>query len=291
MRSREATECQRQRFARWTLLALAFLPATVTVLHSQETSPPKAKTPEVIEDNSFFVEEAYNQEERVVQHISGLQYFPSLDKDLLYTFTQEWPLSGRDHQISYTIPLSLYNATHPGGVADILLNYRYQVYDDDEGTGIAPRLSVILPTGNVQSGLGGGATGVQVNIPASKRLSNSFVAHLNAGFTYVPNMKDESVPSQTIKHSLTSFNLGASIIWLTAETYNVMLEYTTTFSSDAFENGTKERSTNVILSPGFRYAINLHALQIVPGIGIPIMMGGAPTRIGIFLYLSFEHPY
>lgn len=291
MRVRDAAHLRRQRFVQWTLLAVVLFPGTITVSYSQETRSPKAKTSEVIEDNSFFVEEAYNQEERVVQHISGLQYFPALDKDLLYTFTQEWPLSGRDHQLSYTIPFSLYNATHPGGVSDIFLNYRYQLFADDEGTAIAPRLSIILPTGKVQSGLGGGATGVQVNIPASKRLSDSFVAHLNAGFTYVPNMKEEPVPSQTIKHSLTSFNFGASIIWLTAESYNLMLEYTTTFSSDVFEHGITERSTTVILSPGFRYAINLNALQIVPGIGIPIIMGSGTARAGIFLYLSFEHPY
>src|SRR5262249_28473234 len=55
-----------------------------------------------IQDNSFLVEEAYNQERGVVQHISGFTYF-SDSKDWAYTFTQEWPVPGLRHQLSYTL--------------------------------------------------------------------------------------------------------------------------------------------------------------------------------------------
>jgi hypothetical protein len=189
-------------------------------------------------------------------------------KDLLYTFTQEWPLGGRDHQPSYTAPISFYSSSHPGGVGDILVNYRYQLVDND----VAPRLSVIFPTGSVQSGLGAGTTGLQVNIPASKRLSQSFVTHVNAGLTYLPDIKGESGSSGTVKHTLTSYNVGASIIWLTAETFNMMLEYTTSFSSDVFENGTNQRASDTIISPGLRWAIDLNSLQIVPGVAVPVML-------------------
>ena len=44
-----------------------------------------------IQDNSFLVEEAYNQEFGVVQHISGFTRFWD-SKDWAYTFTQEWPV-------------------------------------------------------------------------------------------------------------------------------------------------------------------------------------------------------
>ena len=271
------------------LILLCFLTAD-TFLFSQEARAPKEETPEVIEDNSFFVEEAYNQEPGVVQHISNLQYSLTDPKDLLYTFTQEWPLGGRVHQLSYTVPISFYSSVHPGGFGDILINYRYQLVDAGWAD-VAPRLSIIAPTGNVESGLGSGATGIQINIPVSKRLSHSFVGHVNAGLTYLPNMKDESSAFGTIKHTLTSYNIGASVIWLTAETFNVMLEYTSTFSSDAFEDGTKDRATDTIISPGFRWAINLKSLQIVPGIAMPIMLGRGSVRTGVFLYLSFEHPF
>jgi hypothetical protein len=262
-----------------------------TSLYSQETPTPKAASSQAIEDNSFLIEEAYNQDKGVVQHISNLQFSFTQQKELLYTFTQEWPLGGRAHQLSYTVPLSLSSSFHPGGVGDILINYRYQLVDDDGWADVAPRLSVILPTGSVKSGLGAGTTGLQINIAASKRLSESFVTHANAGLTYLPHMKDESGSSGTIKHTLTAYNVGASIIWLTAETFNLMLEYTTTFSSNVFEDGSIDRSTDTIVSPGARWAINLNSLQIVPGIGFPIMLGRGTVKTGVFIYLSFEHPF
>src|SRR4051794_6428190 len=46
-----------------------------------------------IQDNSFFVEEAYNQERGVVQHISTFSRMWN-SKDWAYSFTQEWPGPG-----------------------------------------------------------------------------------------------------------------------------------------------------------------------------------------------------
>src|SRR5665647_1793367 len=76
---------------------------------------------ERIEDNSFLIEEAYNQDPGVIQHISAFQYMK--DKTWLYTFTDEWPVPGRRHQLSTTIPVFNNGAT---GFGDIALNYRYQ---------------------------------------------------------------------------------------------------------------------------------------------------------------------
>ena len=289
--SREVNTIIDRNMARWYFIMLACTGSTSVFLFSQEARPPKEEFSGVIEDNSFFIEEAYNQDEGVVQHSSSLQYFFEHQKDLLYTFTQEWPLSGRHHQLSYTAPIILYSSSHPGGVGDILVHYRYQLVDNDGWANVAPRLSVILPTGSAKSQLGGGTTGVQVNIAASKRLSQSFVTHVNAGFTYLPNMKDESVSPVTVKHTLASYNIGASIIWLTAETFNLMFEYTTSFASNVFEGGTNERATDTIISPGLRWAINLNSLQIVPGVAMPITLGRGTVKTGVFFYLSFEHPF
>src|ERR1041384_932769 len=119
-----------------------------------------------IEDNSFLIEEAYNQEPGVVQHIFNALY--SLDRqpgsdserwDL--AFTQEWPLFSQKHQISHTVP---YRFVREGGHADegwgdVLLNYRYQVFLDEKTLrGFAPRFSLILPTGDAQRGFGEGTT-------------------------------------------------------------------------------------------------------------------------------------
>ena len=54
---------------------------------------------QAIADNSFLIEEAYNQEAGVVQHISAWQR--SLRTAAwAYTFTQEWPVGSQTHQLS-----------------------------------------------------------------------------------------------------------------------------------------------------------------------------------------------
>lgn len=52
-----------------------------------------------IQDNSFLLEEAYNQEAEVVQHIQSFMYMKR-SKDWVYTFTQEWPVPDETHQLS-----------------------------------------------------------------------------------------------------------------------------------------------------------------------------------------------
>ncbi|HWP83737.1 MAG TPA: hypothetical protein VNN17_00975, partial [Terriglobia bacterium] len=77
-----------------------------------------------IQDNSFLIEEAYNQEPRVIQHISFFTYAPE-SESWLYNFTQEWPAPGdARHQLSYTIPVA---RSGGAGVGDLALNYRYQL--------------------------------------------------------------------------------------------------------------------------------------------------------------------
>src|SRR5918911_1163692 len=108
-----------------------------------------------IQDNSFLLEEAYNQEAGVVQHISAFQRIE--DGDWNYAFTQEWPLGGIRHQLSYTIPVQHSGGTGTG-LGDIALNYRYQLIGHPEAaTVMAPRFSLLLPTGNdaFERGTGG----------------------------------------------------------------------------------------------------------------------------------------
>jgi hypothetical protein len=56
-----------------------------------------------IEDNSFLIEEAYNQDPGVIQHISSFQYLKQ--NTWIYTFTDEWPVPGMKHQLSMTLPV------------------------------------------------------------------------------------------------------------------------------------------------------------------------------------------
>ena len=52
-----------------------------------------------VQDNSFLIEEAYNQEAGVVQHIFNLR---RQGHDWSFAFTQEWPVGSQTHQFSYS---------------------------------------------------------------------------------------------------------------------------------------------------------------------------------------------
>ena len=173
-----------------------------------------------IQDNSFLIEEAYNQEAGVIQHINGLRLQGG---DAFFNFTQEWPLASQRHQFSYSIP---YAWQRPGnaaeqdqtdlivdfeeggapeqGLGDIMLNYRYQaLFETDAQPAFAPRLSLILPTGDRDKGLGNESLGYQINLPVSKIVSDRVTVHGNAGLTSYVDV-DGRQP--------TSFNLGGSVI-------------------------------------------------------------------------------
>ncbi len=238
-----------------------------------------------IQDNSFLLEEAYNQEDGVVQHIQVFQYNKK-SKDWQYTFIQEWPVPKQAHQFSYNIPAAHLHDNDTTGIGDIQLNYRYQAVFK-EGIALAPRFSLILPTGDYKKGLGTDTFGYQVNIPLSVELSNKFVTHWNMGATFTPHAKDAA----GIKSNVSGFNYGASLIYLATENINLMLEAAGTTTETAPINGVKSTESTFFVNPGVRLAINCKSgLQIVPGLSIPIGIGPSEGEYGGLVYLSFEHP-
>jgi hypothetical protein len=240
-----------------------------------------------IEDNSFLIEEAYNQGPGVVQHINTFLH-ATRGAAWLYTFTQEWPLGGQKHQLSYTIPFArIDDAARGTGLGDIGINYRYQV-GGDGAVALAPRLTVLLPTGESRRALGSGGTGLQVNLPLSATLPARFVAHSNAGMTYTPRARDIAGSSAAAR----SYMLGQSVIWLAHPKLNLMIESTWTEEHEVAGPGRTERSTEFLLSPGLRGAIDFPSgLQIVPGLAFPFGIGSSRGERAIFLYLSFEHRF
>ena len=242
-----------------------------------------------IEDNSFFIEEAFNQEDRVVQHIYNGYYLTNI-KELISTFTQEWPMGGQTHQLSYTVA---YQSFGEGvrGLGDALINYRYQLLDDHDWCWVAPRLSVILPTGKSSEGFGNGVVGLQVSLPASKRLSNGFISHVNIGATILPNVEGTVDGGRTVHRTLQTYSVGTSGIFLLSKNFNLMLELLHNYSSFIGTSGNLEFSHETILSPGLRFAINIGKLQIVPGIAAPLRITSSSSDVNLFAYLSFEHPF
>jgi hypothetical protein len=237
-----------------------------------------------IQDNSFIIEEAYNQERGVVQHISTFAR-PSEGDSWNYSFTQEWPLGGIQHQLSYTLPLQ--NGPDGTGFGDIGLNYRHQLLGDPEAAMVlAPRLSLLLPTGSHEQGRGAGAVGFQANLPLSLVVSPRFVTHWNAGATVTPSAKSPSGREATT----ASFNLGGSAIWLLHPSLNLLLEGVW-LSTESVGVGGSEREEVLLLNPGVRGAINLANLQIVPGLAYTFDTGSGSVDDALFVYLSFEHPF
>lgn len=245
-----------------------------------------AEGPKKIEDNSFLIEEAYNQEEGVVQHIQTFQRDRG-SGDWLYTFTQEWPLGGQKHQLSYTIPYARLGENNVRGLGDIALNYRYQAVASDT-LAVAPRLSWIVPSGRYRKGLGAGASGVQAQLPVSIEHGDTIVTHWNAGVTYTPRSREPG--GARANTWATSF--GASVVYLMRENFNLMLEAITTRSEVVQPGGGIERERETLVSPGARYAMDFAGgLQVVTGLAFPRGVGSSRGTKGVFLYLSFEHPF
>ncbi len=262
--------------------------AVTTSLSAQE----KRKRPvEGIMDNSFLVEEAYNQEEGVVQHIFNGVYgadkiFGPVRHALDLSFTQEWPLFGQTHQFSYTVPYGFAweHSQSGNGLRDVLLNYRYQAYFAEKTlTGFAPRFSLVVPTGDDDKGFGNGVLGYQWSLPLSTALGDQWYVHANAGLTWLPGV------GSTRSVDLLSYNAGASVIYCVSDRFNLMLEWIGNWNEDFDGSGISHEFSSVI-SPGARYAFNFaNGSQLVLGVGLPIGLTAAAPDLGAFLYFSFEH--
>jgi hypothetical protein len=236
-----------------------------------------------ISDNSFLVEEAYNQETGVVQHISNFRRDRA--GDWLFTFTQEWPASSQRDQLSYTLPLQ--SAGAGGALGDVVLNYRRQLVGrGEQPMWFAPRLSVVIPTGSTRKGTGLGGPGLQLNLPLSFKLDRTIVTHWNAGATATRASADGA------RSTLRSLTAAASAIWMLAPTFNLMLEGAWDRTEALGDANVRATENHFVLLPGVRGAINLKSgMQIVPGFGVPIGLGPSRGQRELFFYLSIEHAF
>jgi len=205
-----------------------------------------------IQDNSFLLEEAYNQEAGVIQYINVYVRDQETGEGV-FAFTNELPVGSQKHQFSYTVPIDSHD-----DIGDIALNYRYQlVGNGSTKLAIAPRLSVLLPTGE-----GSDDTGIQIGIPISRVLGPRVAAHTNLGATWQNEFE---------------FSAGQSFIYALSSHTHLMLEGVWTRSDSDHE---------LVINPGIRWAINLsNGFQVVPGVSYAIARNGDNAAL---LYLSFE---
>ncbi|KYG65568.1 hypothetical protein AZI86_00360 [Bdellovibrio bacteriovorus] len=252
------------------------------------SSASMALAAEVVKDNSFLIEEAYNQDPGVVQFIQGWQQ-SDLTKDWNYSFTNEIPMGGQTHQFSYVIPVAKsMDATgdEQTGLGDVLLNYRYQLVNTDM-IAMAPRISLITPTGDYKKGQGNGAVGMQFNQSVSITLNDRWTNHWNMGFTYTPDAKN----SLDNKASLFGFNFGTSTVYNVTPKTNLLLEFVMNGEESVIGEGEKESASTYLLVPGIRTAFDVgEDTEIVPGLGAILGLGPSATEHerGVFVYFSVE---
>ncbi|HEY1251253.1 MAG TPA: transporter [Thermoanaerobaculia bacterium] len=273
------------RVLRFALLALAAGPAILRGADDDAAVPG-------IQDNSFLIEEAYNQDAGVVQHINMFRKDPHTG-EWAANFTEEWPVGGIKHQLSYTVTYLRVNGEPGGftGFGDLALNYRYQLVGDGESKlAIAPRFTLFVPTGSPAKGLGQGGPGLQLGIPASLVLSDRFVVHANVGVTWTSPEKD-AVGDEA---NAVAGYAGGSVVWLARSNFNVLVEALWSRGQLVIAPHRTRADSSTFVSPGIRWAYGADSskgLQVVPGIAFPVGVGASHGRYGVLVYLSFEHPF
>jgi hypothetical protein len=242
---------------------------------------------QAIRDNSFLVEEAYNQDAGVVQH-AALLHHAGGSAGWQVVLAQEWPLGSQRHQLSFSMPFS--GGAGASGPGDLGVHYRYQLRGGGaERLAIAPRLSLLAPTGSPEDGTGAGSVGLQVGLPASLVLGSRLAGHVNAAVTLTPASESPAGSRATA----LDLGAGASLVWLVAPWVNLLVEGIWARTEEVVGAGVTAGRDEAFLNPGLRFAWNLPGgQQLVPGIAWTIGVGpsaGAESRL--LVYLSFEHSF
>lgn len=238
---------------------------------------------EPIEDNSFLVEEAYNQDPGVVQFINVYQK-SNKTKDWSYVFINELPILSRAHQFSYEIPYSYLESTDKTGLGDIKLNYRYEFFGNDTFT-TTGRLSYVTTTGKFEDGLGAGVNTYEASLITSVKINEQWVQHWNVGVAHTPKAK--LATGETADNNRFFWNL--SNVYLITDAFNFMLEFASSQKEATIGQGKTEWSSQFIVSPSLRHGFDVGDWQFVPGIAMPSTVGANPgTENQTLVYLSIE---
>jgi hypothetical protein len=238
-----------------------------------------------IEDNSFLLEEAFNQEWGVYQFIQKYQTSERAN-GYEYSFENEIPLTDKTHQLSYEFAYARPETPGHGAIGDVTLNYRYQPYNKD-GVLLAERFGLILPTGRVEKNAGSGVYGFEFMQAGTIFINDLFVTHFNFGFDVLPNAKTAGTDK---RNTLAGFTGGSSIIYMHNDWVNFMFEGLLQAGQSTLPDGTITSDTSFTINPGVRFAMDLDwkETQIVPGISFPTEILNRPQEHGVLFYLSIE---
>ncbi len=244
--------------------------------------------PSRISDNSFLIEEAYNQERGVVQHIVLLDK-DWHTKDLGLSFAQEWPLGGQMWQGAYAV-----SADWEFKEVWLDLQLRYQLWSRD-GLAVAPSIAFSTSTA-IKEANSQIDNKFRVGIPISSELSQRLAFHLNGSiesYGYTQSGVSGAFPSQLgMSYSAYVPELGGSLVYQIKPTLDILVECIYSKTIKIFTEDITETTVEAVISPGFRHAWNFSSgAQMVGGFGLPIgLTDDVPDVSGLF-YLSFEHSF
>ncbi|MSO83427.1 MAG: metal-dependent transcriptional regulator [Acidobacteria bacterium] len=261
------------------LLALGASASAQIQPQAQPQTRPPARPFEIL-DNSFLVEEAFNQEPGIFQNI----FTARLGEDDTWeaAFTQEWPLFSQAHQFSYTI--AALGADGERAFGDVMINYRWQAtMETASAPAFSPRISLIVATGDGSLGLNGGGAGWQVNLPFSKQFGDTYV-HWNAGFTHRP---EAQATGRCAHHNLLTPHAAVSGIWRLRPMFNLMLESVAEWEEFVDQAATR-RAMAWTVSPGFRTGLGAGLPQTIVGFAVPVAVSDDGSTVGVFGYFSYE---
>jgi len=252
-----------------------------------------------IEDNSFFIEEAFNQRMGVLQHIFNV-YLDDLHPGVVsYAFTQEIPLTDQGHQLSYSISYQTIAAADSttarvAGLGDLYITYRPMISDGSQWAMCIPRLTLILPTGKSSDGLGGGAFGLQLAIAVTKRISRGLVTHYNIGSTtFFQRDRYASVNGEhklVYERNVSDQNAGVGVVWIARPKLNFLVEGLASRNSLIRDDGVVVHEWQYMINPGVRFSITTKRMQLVPGVSFPVNPVIRSGQ-GVFFYFSIEPDY
>jgi DtxR family Mn-dependent transcriptional regulator len=260
---------------------LVHVTAAAMIILALATSSFAQAQPFEILDNSFLVEEAFNQEPGVFQNIFGVRAGEGGAWEA--AFTQEWPLFTQTHQFSFTVVAP--GVDRAWGLGDLVINYRWQAsMESASAPAFSPRVSLILATGDASKGFGSGGHGWQVNLPFSKQFNDTYV-HWNAGFTHTP-----AAEGTARDHNLFTPHVALSGIWRVRPMFNLMLESVVEWEQFVEADAT-HRETVFTVSPGFRTGFGPGLPQTIVGFAIPVAISDGGANVGVFGYFSYELPF
>lgn len=223
---------------------------------------------EPVEDNSFLVEEAYNQDPGVVQFINVYQK-SNKTKDWNYVFINEIPIVTRSHQFSYEVPYQFVESTNKQGLGDVKLNYRYEFFGNESIT-TTGRMSYTTTSGKVDDGLGAGNSSYEISLVTSVKINPQWVQHWNIGAAVTPKKVEEKDTSES------KYFWNLSNVYLMTDSLNFMLEMSSSQEESKTTLAESEWSSNFIVSPSLRYGIDIGEWQLVPGLAFPFTIGPKP---------------